>query len=138
MPPLRKPYITTFNITVLTPHRYFKNSRLDYPNGETPKASRKYVKAMKKLQVNRTTSSLVNDLRPLQDTIPPITEFNKKFLDLLRRIFVYDPKKRITAKQALQHDWFKETLMDDGTEAHKIRLEREKKQLLRAQAEGRY
>ena len=40
---------------------------------------------------------------------------------------MYDPKKRITAKEALQHPWFKESLMDDGTEAHKIRLEREKK-----------
>jgi len=46
---------------------------------------------------------------------------------LLRQIFVYDPKKRITAKEALKHQWFKETLMDDGTEAHKIRIEREKK-----------
>jgi len=78
-------------------------------------------------------------MKRLQETIPPVNEFNRKFLDLLRKIFVYDPKKRITAKQALQHEWFKETLMDDGTEAHKIRLEREKKQQRqRAQAEGRY
>jgi dual-specificity kinase len=56
----------------------------------------------------------------------------------LRKIFVYDPKKRITAKQALQHDWFKETLMDDGTEAHKIRIEREKKARQRQQVEDRY
>jgi len=48
------------------------------------------------------------------------------FLDLLRRIFVYDPKKRITALQALQHPWFKEHFEDDGTEAQKIRNEREK------------
>lgn len=60
-----------------------------------------------------------------QETIPPTTEFNIKFLDLLRRIFVYDPNKRITAKQALAHPWFKETLQDDGTEALKIRLSRE-------------
>ncbi|KAF2816071.1 kinase-like protein [Mytilinidion resinicola] len=118
---------------------YFKNQKLDYPNSETPKASKKYVKAMKRLQVISTTSKPVLDLRLLQDTIPPVNEFNRKFLDLLRKIFVYDPKKRITAKQALQHDWFKETLMDDGTEAHKIRLEREKKQQRqRAQAEARY
>ena len=45
-------------------------------------------------------------------------------LDLLRKIFVYDPKQRITAKQALQHPWFKETLVDDGTEAIRIREER--------------
>lgn len=91
--------------------RYFKNQKLDYPNTETQKGSRKYVKQMKKLP----------------ETIPPHTAFNKQFLDLLKKIFVYDPKKRITAKEALQHPWFKESLMDDGTEAHKIRLERERK-----------
>jgi dual-specificity kinase len=31
--------------------RYFKNYKLDYPNSETNKASKKYVKAMKKLPV---------------------------------------------------------------------------------------
>jgi hypothetical protein len=36
------------------------------------------------------------------------------------------PLRRITTKEALQHPWFKESLMDDDTEAHKIRLEREK------------
>ncbi|KAI9672257.1 MAG: dual specificity protein kinase kns1 [Alyxoria varia] len=80
--------------------------RLEYPNSETTKASRKYVKNMKRLD----------------ETIPPNGNFNKQFLDLLAKIFVYDPKKRITAKQALNHPWFKETLQDDGTEAIKIRL----------------
>jgi len=60
-----------------------------------------------------------------QETIPPSTDFNVKFLDLLRRIFVYDPCKRITAKEALAHPWFHEALQDDGTEALKIRLRRE-------------
>ncbi|KAF2827986.1 kinase-like protein [Ophiobolus disseminans] len=101
--------------------RYFKNSKLDYPNTETNKASKKYVKAMKKLP----------------ETIPGHTDFNRQFLDLLRRIFIYDPKKRITAKEALQHPWFKEVLMDDGTEAHKIRVDREKK-ARRQEQERRY
>jgi dual-specificity kinase len=43
---------------------------------------------------------------------------------LLRKIFVYDPKQRITAKEALKHPWFKESLIDDGTEAIRIREER--------------
>ena len=60
-----------------------------------------------------------------QETIPPINSFNKQFLDLLKQIFVYDPKKRLTAKQALNHPWFREALQDDGTEALKIRLSRQ-------------
>jgi hypothetical protein len=35
--------------------RYFKNYKLDYPNAETNKASKKYVKAMKKLPVRLVT-----------------------------------------------------------------------------------
>jgi dual-specificity kinase len=51
--------------------------------------------------------------------------FHKQFLDLLRKIFIYDPAKRITAKQALQHPWFREMpIPDDGTEAAKIRQHR--------------
>ena len=62
----------------------------------------------------------------LQEIIPPNTAFNKQFLDLLKKIFVYDPKQRITAKNALKHAWFKESLIDDGTEAARIRRERER------------
>jgi dual-specificity kinase len=46
-------------------------------------------------------------------------------LDLLKRIFVYDPKERITAKEALKHPWFRETLVDDGTEAIRIRNQKD-------------
>ena len=56
----------------------------------------------------------------LQEFIPVTTTFNRQFLDLLRQIFIYDPKQRITAKEALKHPWFKETLIDDGTEAYRI------------------
>lgn len=47
------------------------------------------------------------------------------FLDLLQKIFIYDPAKRITARQALEHPWFREAAIpDDGTEAAKIKYER--------------
>lgn len=89
---------------------YFKRSKLDYPTPNTGRASRRYVRAMKKLN----------------DIIPSNNVFNRHFLDLLKKIFVYNAAERITAKEALQHAWFKEIATpDDGTEAAKIKLERE-------------
>jgi len=101
--------------------KFFTKQKLDYPNNETSKASKKYVKAMKQLH----------------EFIPSNTAFNKQFLDLLRKVFVYDPKQRITAKQALKHPWFKESLVDDGTEAIRIREERAAEQRLANLANGR-
>ncbi|CAH0048997.1 unnamed protein product [Clonostachys solani] len=89
--------------------KYFKRLKLDYPNTETTRGSRRFVKAMKHLD----------------DIIPQTNTFMKNFRDLLKKIFVYDPAQRITAKDALNHEWFKEMAYnDDGTEAAKIRLER--------------
>lgn len=65
-------------------------------------------------------------MKRLEEIIPQTTNFNRLFLDLLRKIFVYDPKKRITAREALKHPWFDELVEDDGTEATRIRLERER------------
>ncbi|KAK9451093.1 kinase-like domain-containing protein [Limtongia smithiae] len=80
--------------------KYFlRNGRLDYPNAQTSKTSKKYVKQMK----------------TLDDTIAPTDAFHKLFLDLLRRIFVYDPAKRLTAKEALAHPWFRESIFDEGS-----------------------
>ncbi|KAF2726078.1 serine/threonine protein kinase [Polychaeton citri CBS 116435] len=90
--------------------RFFKNGHLAYPFPDTPRQSKKFVRSMKRLE----------------ETIPPTTQFNKLFLDLLRKIFVYDPKKRITAHEALKHPWFDEIVEDDGTEAGRIRVERER------------
>lgn len=91
--------------------KYFKRLRLDYPTAETTRASRRFVKNMKRLS----------------DIIPSSSPFLRSFLDLLQKIFVYDPAKRITARQALEHEWFREpAIPDDGTEAAKIRLERMK------------
>jgi dual-specificity kinase len=90
--------------------RFFKSDTLNYPLPDTPRQSRKFVRSMKKLE----------------EIIPQTTPFNRQFLDLLRKIFVYDPKKRITARQALAHAWFQELVDDDGTEAGRIRVERER------------
>ncbi|KAG6007760.1 hypothetical protein E4U21_005599 [Claviceps maximensis] len=91
--------------------KYFKRLRLEYPSAETTRGSRRFVKAMKNLS----------------DIIPSSNQFFKHFLDLLKKIFVYDPSQRITAKQALNHPWFKEIVQpDDGTEAAKLRLERKR------------
>lgn len=73
----------------------------------------------------------------LKDIIPPNTNFAKLFLDLLKKIFVYDPAQRITAKQALQHPWFKElAIADDGSEAARIKREREEEQAEARRANG--
>lgn len=89
---------------------YFKRLKLDYPKADTTRASRRFVKAMK----------------TIPQIIPATTQFNRLFIDLLNKIFVYDPADRITAKEALQHPWFREVCTpDDGTEALKIRRERE-------------
>jgi dual-specificity kinase len=58
-------------------------------------------------------------------------------LDLLKKIFVYDPAKRITAKQALRHPWFKESIKDDGTEAARIRDEKAAKKRLASEQQSR-
>ncbi|KAI9820066.1 MAG: dual specificity protein kinase kns1 [Phylliscum demangeonii] len=92
---------------------FLRNTRLNFPHAETTKASKKYVKAMKRLT----------------EIIPATTRFNKLFLDLLRRIFYYDPLDRLSAKEALQHDWFKETTVDDGSEAARLRMERSRERL---------
>ncbi|CEJ82013.1 Putative Dual specificity protein kinase lkh1 [[Torrubiella] hemipterigena] len=92
--------------------KYFKRLKLDYPTPATTRGSRRFVKAMKRIE----------------DIIPAQNAFFKNFIDLLRKIFVYDPARRITAKEALVHPFFKDPAPpDDGTEASKIRAERERR-----------
>lgn len=80
--------------------KYFlRNGRLDYPNAETTRTSKKYVRAMKNLE----------------ELVPPVDLFHNHFLDLLKQIFVYNPSKRITARDALNHPWFQEVCYDEGT-----------------------
>lgn len=100
--------------------KFFKGTRIDYPNQETTRASKKYVQCMKKLD----------------DVIPQTNNFHKQFLDLLKKIFIYDASKRITAKEALRHPWFKETQNDEGAEAARIRMEKEAAKSIQQHPQG--
>jgi dual-specificity kinase len=42
----------------------------------------------------------------------------------LKQIFVYDPSKRLTAREALRHPWFNEKIKDEGETVDKLRMER--------------
>uniref|UniRef100_A0A0B7JNJ0 Protein kinase domain-containing protein n=2 Tax=Bionectria ochroleuca TaxID=29856 RepID=A0A0B7JNJ0_BIOOC len=90
------------------PATYFKRLKLNYPTPETTRGSRRFVRAMKKLT----------------ETIPSTSSFLRNFLDLLQKMFAYDPSRRITAKDALLHPFFQIVLRDDGTEAARIALEK--------------
>lgn len=108
--------------------KFFKRLKLDYPTPDTTRASRRFVKAMKRLNVSYPTCLEATQAdTSMQEIIPSNTAFNRQFLDLLKRIFIYDPADRISAQDALQHPWFREIATpDDGTEALKIRRMREK------------
>ena len=65
-------------------------------------------------------------MKRLVDIIPhEQNSFFRNFLDLLQKIFVYDPARRIQAIDALKHPFFQEVPdKDDGTAAAVIREER--------------
>jgi dual-specificity kinase len=47
--------------------------------------------------------------------IRPDTELTRELLDLLGRIFVYDPARRITPDEALQHRYFRISASEDDS-----------------------
>lgn len=59
-----------------------------------------------------------------KDIIPPTNPFLSDFLDLLHKMFAFDPNNRITAREALRHNWFQQGTRDDGTEAARLHAER--------------
>ncbi|KAI8799819.1 kinase-like domain-containing protein [Cladochytrium replicatum] len=81
-----------------TASKFFRDGKLDYPNGTTAKSSKRFVRSMK----------------PLRELIPPVDDVSKLFVDLVERMLVYDPTLRITAKDALAHPFFKIAMPEDG------------------------
>ncbi|KAJ3105129.1 dual specificity protein kinase kns1, partial [Physocladia obscura] len=75
--------------------KFFKSNRqVNWPLPQTSKATKKFVKTM----------------RPLNQIIPATSETTQLFLDLVKQMLVYDPKMRITAKEALQHPFLRHTI----------------------------
>ncbi|KAI9352347.1 kinase-like domain-containing protein [Pilaira anomala] len=70
--------------------KFFKDGKLRYPDVDTSKQSKKYVRALKLLK----------------EIIDPQTNARSQFLDLLSKMLVYDPSLRISAREALRHPFF--------------------------------
>jgi dual-specificity kinase len=56
------PYASVRTLMLIQP-RYFNRNKLDYPNEETTRASRKYVRAMKQLTVGLFATNLLHNSR---------------------------------------------------------------------------
>lgn len=74
-----------------------KNMRINYPNSTTTKSSRNLVEA------TRNLSTVLKEAVPFMSGTSP--RYWSLFQDLLNKMFIYDPEKRITAREALRHEW---------------------------------
>ncbi|KAG1445044.1 hypothetical protein G6F56_010055 [Rhizopus delemar] len=70
--------------------RWFTMNKLNYPLPKTSKQSKRSV----------------SNLKPLDQIIPPINPFNIQLNDLIKKIMVYEPSARISAREALRHPFF--------------------------------
>lgn len=75
----------------------FRGGGLDYPNPQTPKTSRRYVRGMKKL----------HEILPSAQSTAAFAKHHRCFLHLIRRLLEFDPAKRMTVQEALAHDYFR-------------------------------
>ncbi|CAG8522653.1 7464_t:CDS:2 [Diversispora eburnea] len=84
---------------------WYGNKILNYPNDETTKQSRKYVRS----------------LRTLEEIIEPEkSPFREQFYDLLQQLLLYDPNERITARDALRHSFFYMSFDEEGRQIRQI------------------
>ncbi|OCH95442.1 CMGC CLK protein kinase [Obba rivulosa] len=72
------------------PEFFKEGNKLDWPKPKASRQSRKEVRAC----------------RSLLEIIPPTDPINKAFLDLVKKLLTFDPRDRITVKEALKHEYF--------------------------------
>ena len=80
-----------------TKPEFFRGSKLDYPNANTSKQSRKVVRGMKRIDEiiqGRDLSSL-------------------QLINLLQQMLTFDQDERITVQQAVEHPYFKSKIFVD-------------------------
>ncbi|KAG0801520.1 hypothetical protein G6F22_001170 [Rhizopus arrhizus] len=77
--------------------KHFENGKLKYPTTDTSKQSKKYVHALRLLK---------DIICPPNNTLFTTSNARIQFLDLLSKMLVYDPNKRISAREALRHPFF--------------------------------
>lgn len=87
--------------------KYFLNGELRWPELATSTRSRHFVASMKSLQVCDVGSTAILMVKELISTRRHMPLF-----DLMQKIFTYDPARRITAAEALQHPFFSEDYSD--------------------------
>lgn len=84
-----------------------KYSKVSFPNPSSKRESKKFVSALKPLE------SIIKSLKlptPDRDSEQEILEL---FSDLIHKCLRYDPEKRITAAEALDHPFFKVSIQED-------------------------
>ncbi|KAJ9101510.1 hypothetical protein QFC19_005163 [Naganishia cerealis] len=111
--------LTIANRACKTKGEYFKGNKLDYPNTQTTKHSKKFVKAMKPLNVSRSRSLPIElwltaaqfatqEIIKVDHRMTDVTNnFRMQFLDLVIRLLHFDPQRRMTVSSALNHNFFK-------------------------------
>ncbi|KAG5368661.1 Dual specificity protein kinase KNS1 [Yarrowia sp. C11] len=90
-----------------------RSGKLGYPNKDTTTSSRHYIRDTQCLTDLIHTSK--RSATSICDGANPDWQFWDQFLDLVRKMLVFDPRERITAREALQHDWFKCVISDEGS-----------------------
>lgn len=75
--------------------KYFVRGRLNWPEGAQ---SRKNIRSVRKL------SDLKSHIQELGE--PSVRPHLDSFIDLVRGMLQYDPEKRLTAREALKHEFF--------------------------------
>ena len=91
---------------------YFKEqNKLDWPSAKTTKQSKKDVRSTKALEVRWDCACVRACVRAYfnpdtQQIIVPSDNYNRAFLDLVRKLLGFDPLDRVRVRDALKHPYF--------------------------------